>query len=84
MGPFGEAVDLLFKGATIGYAVNSFNSVYAIMSVSLASIEDEFRKDNNKSQIPSWKEQLVEKWMARNDMQNFIVLGDPGVKKEFN
>jgi len=83
MGPFRHAVELLFQGSTIGYAANAFNEVYAVLSVSLASTEDEFQRDRMKGKNPSWKAQLVDQWMTRNDMQNFILLGDPAVRLQF-
>jgi hypothetical protein len=80
MGPFREAVKLLLDGASIGYAVNGINATYAVMSVSLVSIEDQFRADPRNADKSPWRGQLVNKWMTANDMKNFVVLGDPAVK----
>jgi hypothetical protein len=80
MGPFREAVNNLLKGSTVGYAVKMFNSIYAIVSVDLASKEDEFVKNQTVRGDEKWSRALVDTWMTRNDMQNFIVLGDPAAR----
>jgi hypothetical protein len=80
MGPFRDAVKLLLDGATIGYAADSINATYSQLSVSLANDEDDFRANPNKAHESPWRGELVNKWIARNDMQNFVVLGDPAVK----
>ncbi len=80
MGPFREAVKLLLGGASIGYAVKGINATYAVMSVSLVGIEDQFRADPSNAEKTPWRGQLVNKWMTVNDMKNFVVLGDPAVK----
>jgi len=77
---FREAVDNLMKGATIGYAVRRFNSVYAITSVELAGREDQFRSNPAACVDDRWRRVLVDTWMTRNDMQNFVLLGDPAVR----
>ena len=80
--PFRDAVDCLLKGAPVGYAINPINMTYAQLSVSLASSEDDLRANANKAQDLAWKGELVNRWIARNDMQNFIVLGDPAVSED--
>lgn len=80
MAPFRQAVDHLFQGATVGYAVKRFNEIYAIISVDLANIENQFRADAARGEDPQWTKKLIDTWMTRNDTQNFIVLGDPAVK----
>lgn len=80
MGPFRQAVDHILQGATVGYAVKRFNEAYALTSVGLANMEDQFRRDATRGEKPTWTRKLVDTWMTRNDMQNFIVLGDPAVK----
>ena len=78
--PFRDAIDWLFKGAPIGYAINPINMTYAQLSVFLANTEDDFQANPSKAQDSVWKGELVNKWVARNDMQNFIVIGDPAVR----
>ena len=80
MGPFREAVRNLLKESTVGYALKMFNSIYAIASVDLASKGDEFARDQTVKANEKWSRALVEMWMTRNDMQNFIVLGDPAAR----
>jgi hypothetical protein len=80
MAPFRQAVDHLFQGATVGYAVKRFNEIYATFSVKLANIEDQFRRDTTRGGDPQWTKEMIDIWMIRNDTQNFIVLGDPAVK----
>jgi hypothetical protein len=80
MGPFRLAVEHLLNGATVGYAVKRFNEVYSLLSVRLANLEDQFRRDATRGQDSQWTKQMVDTWITRNDTQNFIVLGDPAVK----
>lgn len=80
MGPFRLTVEHLLDGATVGYAVKKFNEVYSFLSVRLAGMEDQFRRDRMRGQDPRWTRQMVDTWITRNDTQNFIVLGDPAVK----
>ena len=58
----------------------NLNSIYAIASVDLASKGDEFARDQTVKANEKWSRALVEMWMTRNDMQNFIVLGDPAAR----
>ena len=80
MGPFRLAVEHLLDGATVGYAVKRFNEVYSLLSVRLANMEDQFRRDATRGQDSKWTRDMVDTWITRNDTQNFIVLGDPAVK----
>ena len=57
-----------------------FNSIQAIVSVDLASKGDEFMRDQTLKGNEKWSGALVDMWMTRNDMQNFIVLGDPAAR----
>lgn len=80
MAPFREAVGNILSGATIGYAVKRFNEVYAITSVDLANREDRLKLDPTLANSNTWRRVLVDSWLTHNDMQNFVVLGDPAVR----
>jgi hypothetical protein len=80
MAPFRQAVSQLMQGATVGYAVKRFNEVYALTSVELTNIEDQFQRDRTHGADPQWTRDLVDIWMTRNDTQNFVALGDPAVR----
>ena len=80
MSPFRQAVDQILQGATAGYAMKKFNDFYSSLSVKLVNTEDEFRHNPKLGQASPWTRKLIDTWMTRNDIQNFIVLGDPAVK----
>jgi hypothetical protein len=58
------------------------NSIYAIASVDVASKEDEFMRDQTLNGDEKWSRAPVDMWMTRNDMQNFIVLGNPAASEK--
>jgi hypothetical protein len=80
MSQFRQAADHILQGATVGYAMKKFNDIYAGLSVKLVNTEDEFRHNPQVGQASPWTRRLVDTWMTRNDIQNFIVLGDPAAK----
>jgi hypothetical protein len=58
----------------VGYATTDLNERYAALSTDVAALVEDFR--NGK--IGSDKE-LAAAWIARNDAEGYVVLGDPAV-----
>jgi len=81
LGPFRRAVDYVLQGYTVGFAVTRFSELYTTTNTDLLwTYEDEYRRDPTRRQNPKWTRELADTWMTRNDMQNYIIIGDPAVK----
>ena len=72
--PFRNAIGRILLGQPVGHAVKDFNERYAALSVELASLLEEV---GFGAKIPA--EQLSSDWLARNDAEGYMVLGDPAV-----
>lgn len=85
MGPFLNAVDSILQGHTVGLSTKEFSSICGTVNADLLErYEDEYRRDPNRRQNPKWTAELMDTWMTRNDLQNFIILGDPAVKAKMS
>src|SRR5205823_5562176 len=72
--PFRNALGRILAGETVGYAMTDFNERYAALSTDLANLQWQVSVG---ATIPD--EELVPRWIERNDAQNYVVLGDPAV-----
>jgi hypothetical protein len=72
--PFENAIGRLLTGQPVGYALKDFNERYAALSTSLASMLEEVSFGAQVSDLD-----LVASWVARNDAEGYVVLGDPAV-----
>lgn len=74
---FASAIKRLLKGHPVGSAMEYVNQRYAELSVDLAHLFEDrqlARSDN--------RGEFALTWVANNDAQGFIVLGDPAVRLE--
>jgi hypothetical protein len=72
--PFGFTLASLLRGEPVGHAVKSFDERLAFYDqVLLALIEDEENA-----------EALANLWVCRNDVQNYVIVGDPAVRLWFS
>ena len=72
---FRFVLDQLMGGVRIGQAMDEFNRRWAVLSISLSEVIQ-------KRQIPGQvsDDDLTEKWKARNDARNYVILGDPAAR----
>lgn len=77
--PFLAAVVRLLQVQPSGFAMEDMNKHFAICNSLLADIYDE-----QKQGTLSWTQQtytkFVDRWIIRNDAQNYMVLGDPAAR----
>lgn len=73
--PFENAIGRILKGEPVGLAMKDFYERYASLSVSLSSMLEEisFGKTVDDSDLTS-------AWIARNDAEGYLILGDPAVR----
>jgi hypothetical protein len=77
IGPFRNGLGFILDGSPIGHAVaQQFGQRYAALSTALLSA---LSPTAPASLRPSDRD-LVTFWLERNDAQNYLVLGDPGVR----
>lgn len=85
IGPFLKVADFILQGYTVGLSAKGFSSVCTTMNADLLGrYEDEYRHDPTRRQNPNWTLELMDIWMTRNDLQNFVILGDPAVKAKMS
>ena len=71
---FRNVIGNLLRGDRIGQATDAFNSRWAALSVELAQTERNLSRGASVS-----LRTLGQRWVARDDARNFIILGDPAV-----
>lgn len=73
---FRDVMVRILKGERIGQASDQFNLRWAVLS---AELSDAMRE---KTMFPDQVSDLIlaNRWVARNDARNYIVLGDPAVR----
>jgi hypothetical protein len=67
----------ILQGQRIGQATDSFNMRWAVLSAELQ--ESQNLRESFSDQIVS-NAQLANRYVARNDARNYVVLGDPAVR----
>jgi hypothetical protein len=77
--PFENTLGALMIGWPVGHAVKDFNERYAALSTSLASLLEQAGFGAAVSNFD-----LASSWIARNDAEGYLVIGDPAVKLRVN
>ncbi len=72
---FRSMMDRLLNGERIGQATDSFNQRWGALSNELLDLT---RRREDGDSIPDTV--LANRWVARNDARNYIILGDPAVR----
>jgi hypothetical protein len=67
----------ILQGQRIGQATDSFNMRWAVLSAELQ--ESQNLREAFSDQLVS-NAQLANRYVARNDARNYVVLGDPAVR----
>jgi hypothetical protein len=73
---FRDVMVRILKGERVGQASDQFNLRWAVLS---AELSDAMRE---KKMFPEQVSDLIlaNRWVARNDARNYLILGDPAVK----
>ena len=74
--PFRNFVGRVLTGEPVGHATLDFSQRYATASVGLSNMLAPHQPGAKVAGDPA----LVRLWVARNDAQNYVVLGDPAVR----
>jgi hypothetical protein len=73
--PFENAIGRILKGEPVGLAMKDFYERYASLSVSLSSMLEEISFGATVADT-----ELAAAWIARNDAEGYLILGDPAVR----
>jgi hypothetical protein len=73
--PFENAIGRILKGEPVGLAMKDFYERYASLSVSLSSMLEEISFGATVAD-----DELTAAWIARNDAEGYLILGDPAVR----
>jgi hypothetical protein len=73
--PFQNTIGRILVGEPVGYALKDFNERYAALSTALA---EQLERVGWGATIP--EDQLASNWLARNDAEGYLLLGDPAVR----
>lgn len=74
--PFRNLIGRVLAGEPVGHSTLDFSQRYATASVGLTNL----LAPHLPGAKPPADNSLVRTWIARNDAQNYVVLGDPAVK----
>jgi hypothetical protein len=74
--PFRNLIGRVLGGEPVGHSTLDFSQRYATASVSLANLLAPHQPGSKLPADPA----LVRLWVARNDAQNYVVLGDPAAR----
>lgn len=72
---FRSVMDRILNGERIGQATDSFNQRWGALSNELLDLT---RRREDGDAIPD--SVLANRWVARNDARNYVILGDPAVR----
>ena len=67
----------ILQGQRIGQATDGFNMRWAVLSAELQESQD--LRESVSSQLVS-NARLANRWVARNDARNYVILGDPAAR----
>jgi hypothetical protein len=70
-------MELLLGGHRIGQATDDFNRRGSVLSAELTMLVEEQEATGTTEDIVS---KLSNRWVARDDARNYLVLGDPAVR----
>ncbi|MBY0508470.1 MAG: hypothetical protein K2X03_31455 [Bryobacteraceae bacterium] len=73
---FRSVLDRLLNGERIGQATDSFNQRWGALSNELLDLTR--RHQDDPASVPD--SVLTNRWVARNDARNYLILGDPAVR----
>jgi hypothetical protein len=73
--PFQNAIERIMGGQPLGRALTDFNERYAVLSTELATMLEDM---GNLMSVPA--NELAAAWVARNDAEGYVLLGDPAVR----
>jgi hypothetical protein len=73
--PYRNLINRILTGEPVGHATRDFSLKYAILSADLLLMLDRTKPGPRPDD-----EELAWTWIACNDAQNYIVLGDPAVR----
>lgn len=77
--PFVTAVDKLLGVQPSGYAMLDMNTRYSVCNAMITSTYDRYQRAPFEW-TPERKQKFLDRWITRGDAQNYMVLGDPGVR----
>jgi len=73
--PFENSIGRILKGEPVGLAMKDFYERYASLSVSLSSMLEQISFGATVGDA-----ELTSAWIARNDAEGYLILGDPAVR----
>jgi len=74
---FRSVMELLLAGNRIGQATDDFNRRWSVLAAELAMLVEEQEASGTTEDIIA---RLGNRWVARDDARNYLVLGDPAVR----
>jgi Peptidase family C25 len=74
--PFRNTIGRLLSGCPVGHSMRDFRDRYASASTALLSTMDGSGAGTGKLS----NDELVLRWIERNDAQSYVILGDPAVR----
>jgi hypothetical protein len=78
--PFRNLIFRVLTGMPVGHATMDFSQRYATESVALLNM----LSPSQPGALAASAQELASTWVRRNDAQNYVVLGDPGVRLRTN
>jgi hypothetical protein len=75
--PFKAAIDNLLGVQPSGFSMLDMNRRYSVCNALITSIYDLQRK-GDYTWTTERKRRFLDRWITRNDAQNYMILGDPG------
>jgi len=74
---FRSVMELLLDGNRIGQATDDFNRRWSVLSAELSMLVEEQEASGTTADLAT---KLGNRWVARDDARNYLVLGDPAVR----
>ena len=72
-----DVIVRIFQGQRLGQATDGFNMRWAVLSAELQEAQN-LRESFAEAMVSN--AQLANRWVARNDARNYIIIGDPAVR----
>lgn len=73
---FRDVMTRLLRGERIGQSTDQFNLRWAVLSAELADLQQQ--RELLAGQVPDAV--VANRWVARDDARNYVILGDPAVR----
>ena len=74
---FRSVMELLLAGNRIGQATDDFNRRWSVLSAELSMLVEEQEASGTTTDMVA---KLGNRWVARDDARNYLILGDPAVR----